>query len=104
MYRLSVLYETPSDPAHFRSYYSTVHLPLVRRLPGIRGIRYSFDVAALNGDAPFFAIFEAEFDSAAALMSALNSPEGQAAAGDIPNYASGGATIIHYPLTDCDVA
>jgi hypothetical protein len=35
----------------------------------------------------------------AALMSALRSREGQAVAGDVPNYASGGLTLVHFPMT-----
>ena len=40
--------------------------------------------------APYFCIFEADFDSEAALMNGLGIEEGQAVAGDVPNYASGG--------------
>ena len=30
----------------------------------------------------------------------MASPEGAAVAADVPNYATGGATILHYPLLD----
>jgi hypothetical protein len=43
-------------------------------------------------------IFEAEFESEAALMGALGSKEGQAVVGDVANYASGGATMVHFPV------
>jgi hypothetical protein len=48
--------------------------------------------------APYFCIFEAEFENEAALMSALASKEGQAVAGDVPNYASGGVTMVHFAV------
>ena len=31
-------------------------------------------------------------------MSALASKEGQAVAGDVPNYASGGVTMVHFAV------
>jgi hypothetical protein len=48
------------------------------------------------GKAPYFCIFEGELESEAALMSALASTEGQAVAGDVPGYASGGVTMLHF--------
>ncbi|BAX96210.1 ethyl tert-butyl ether degradation protein EthD [Mycobacteroides stephanolepidis] len=103
MYRLSVLYGQPLDSNHFRSYYTDVHLPLVMKLPGIRGIRYALDIAALDGEAPHFAIFEADFDTEDAMTAALTSSAGHVVAQDVSNYASGWATIIHYPLTELEV-
>jgi len=58
MHRLLVLYPPPTDPDHFRSYYVDTHLPLVAKLPGLRGYRYSFDVAASEGESPYFCVFE----------------------------------------------
>ena len=88
MHKLLVLYNEPEDPTHFRKYYVETHLPLGRKLPGLKASRYSFDVKPLGpGKAPYFCIFEAEFENEAALMGALKSKEGQAVAGDVPNYA-----------------
>ena len=50
------------------------------------------------GKVPYFCIFEAEFENEAALMSALGSKEGKAVAGDVPNYASGGVTMLHFAV------
>ena len=71
----------------------TMRLCAVRRLivP-----RYSFDVAAAEGESPYFCVFEADFDDAAALSAARASPEGQAVRADIPNYATGGAVALNY--------
>src|SRR4051794_41899311 len=91
MHRLLVLYPPPTDPDHFRSYYEDTHLPLAAKFPGLRGYRYSFDVAAAEGGSPYFCVFEADFDDAAALSAARASPEGQAVQADVPNYATGGA-------------
>jgi uncharacterized protein (TIGR02118 family) len=89
----------PKDPAHFRKYYVETLLPLARKLPGLKASRYSFDMKPLGpGKAPYFCIFEAEFENEAALMGALGSKEGKAVAGDVPNYASGGVTMMHFAV------
>ena len=100
MHKLVVLYSKPDDPDHFRDYYVTKHLPLVRSMPGLLACRYSFDVAGGKGEAPYFAIFEADFADAAAMDAARASPHGQRVAADVANYATGGAVVIHYPVQD----
>jgi uncharacterized protein (TIGR02118 family) len=100
MHKLVVLYPKPADPDHFRDYYVTNHLPLVTRLPGLLAWRYSFDVAATQGQTPYFAVFEAEFADAGAMTAARASPQGQQVTADVANYATGGAVVIHYPVHD----
>jgi len=98
MHRLLVLYPPPSDPDHFRRYYEDTHLPLAAKMPGLRGYRYSFDVAATEGESPYHCVFEADFDDAAALRAARESPEGRAVSADVPNYATGGVVVLDYEL------
>ena len=98
MHRLLVLYPPPTDPDHFRTYYEETHLKLVAKLPGLRGYRYGFDVAADAGASPYFCVFEADFDDAAAMTAARQSTEGQATSADLPNYATGGAVVLNYEL------
>ncbi|MCF7550668.1 EthD family reductase [Pseudonocardia sp. WMMC193] len=100
MHKLVVLYPPPTDREAFRTHYENTHLPLAAALPGLRCSRYAYDVQAAGPDgSPYFAIFEAEFDSAEAMGAALQSPEGAAVAADVPNYATGGAHIVHYAPT-----
>jgi uncharacterized protein (TIGR02118 family) len=98
MHRLLVLYPPPTDPDHFRSYYEDTHLKLVAKLPGLRGYRYGFDVASRRGESPYFCVFEADFDDAAAQSAALGSAEGQAVLADVPNYATGGVVSLNYEI------
>src|SRR5258707_11050065 len=96
MHKLLVLYNEPKDPAHFRKYYLETHLPLVSKLPNLKASRYSFDVKPLRpGKAPYFCIFEAEFENEAALMGALGSREGKAVVSDDPHFASGRLPMVH---------
>ncbi|MGW4488289.1 EthD family reductase [Amycolatopsis sp. NPDC004368] len=98
MHRLTVLYRPPVDPEHFREYYVSTHLPLAAKLPGLIRSDYSMQVSALGEENPYFAVFHGDFESAQAMTAALESPEGQAVAGDVANYATGGVEMIHYPL------
>ncbi|WFR73038.1 EthD family reductase [Prescottella defluvii] len=97
MYTLMVLYGPADQPQVFREYYENTHLPLARNLPGIRSMRMSLDITAVEGPAPYGAVFEADFDSAEDMIAALSSPEGQAAQADVPNFATGGVQILHFP-------
>ncbi|MFE2955898.1 EthD family reductase [Nocardia tengchongensis] len=100
MHRLLVLYPEPADPDHFRDYYVAKHLPLVMDWPGVLAWRYSFDVAAPQGESPYFAVFEADFADAAAMSAARSSPQGQRLTADVANYATGGVVVIDYPVQD----
>ncbi|SDH87092.1 EthD family reductase [Agrococcus jejuensis] len=98
MHRLVVLYPQPIDPAAFADHYVSTHLPLADRLPGLLASRYSLEV---HGEgSPYFAVFEADFADPAAMAAAMASPEGQAVAADVPSYATGGAVVIDYPVTE----
>jgi uncharacterized protein (TIGR02118 family) len=98
MHKVLVLYPEPVDPDHFRDYYVNNHLPLVARWPGVLAWRYSFEVAATQGQTPYFAVFEAEFADAAAYAAASASPQGRQLSADVANYATGGVVVIHFPV------
>lgn len=95
MHKLIVLYPEPADRATFKDYYVRCHLPLAAQLPGVKFGSYSFEVAGL--DTPYFAVFEAEFESREDMVSAMASAQGQTLQKDVSNYATGGATILDYP-------
>lgn len=98
MHKIVVLYPPQPDPDAFKAYYIATHLPLARKLPGLMALRYSFDVQAAAGDSPYFCIFEADFADAAAFGAAMGSPEGQAVAADVSNFAQIAPTVLHYQV------
>lgn len=96
MAQLLVLYNAPADPAAFDRYYREKHIPIARKVPGLRAYLISSgSVQALAGSAPYLVAI-LTFDSMADLNAAVASPEGQAAAADLANFASGGATLLTY--------
>ncbi len=94
MHILTVLYGQPEDPAAFDSHYQDTHAPLVDKIEGVRGWTYR-KLDSMDGSTPpYYLIAELTFDSAEQLQSSMGSAEGQAAANDVPNFASGGATML----------
>jgi uncharacterized protein (TIGR02118 family) len=96
MAQLLVLYNVPADRAAFDRYYRKTHIPLAKTIPGLRSYSISAgSVEALAGSAPYL-VASLSFNSMADLRAALASPEGQAAAADLSNFASAGATLLIY--------
>jgi uncharacterized protein (TIGR02118 family) len=95
MASLLVLYKTPKDPAAFDKYYAETHIPLAKKIPGLR--RYEISrgaVASPAGPTGVHLVAILSFDSMAAIQSGLGSPEGQAAAADVQRFATGGADML----------
>jgi len=90
---LLVQYGAPSDPAAFDKYYRETHIPLAKTLPGLREYTISKGAVAGLAGTPAYLVAILKFDSRAAFEEALASPEGQAAAADLDNFATGGATL-----------
>jgi len=83
MARMLVIYRTPADPAAFDAHYFGVHVPLAKRLPGLR--RYEVarrPILTPAGDAEPYLIGTLHFDDLAALRAAFATPEGRACAAD----------------------
>jgi len=80
--RFLVLYETPADPAAFARHYREVHLPLARKLPGLRRYTVGDDATAVRGGTPCHLVAELEWDTMEDLRAAFASAEGRACAVD----------------------
>ena len=100
MHKLVVLYPPPADRDKFRSYYTSTHLKLAAKLPGMRAYRYAFDLAAPAGDSPYWCMFEAEFDDIQAMGAAMSSPEGLAVSADVPNYATEAPVMFSFDVIE----
>src|SRR5882724_11650436 len=97
MAQVLVLYNTPADPAAFDSYYFGTHVPIANKIPGLRSNDVSHGpVQSIAGGSAPHLVATLTFDSMADIAAALASPEGQATAADLPNFASGGALILMF--------
>jgi uncharacterized protein (TIGR02118 family) len=95
MAQVVVMYKTPKDTAAFDKYYSEIHIPLAKKIPGLKKFEVSKGpVGTPAGPSGFHLIAVLTFDSMAALQAGFGSPEGKAAGADVPKFASGGADMI----------
>ncbi|MEV0458258.1 EthD family reductase [Catellatospora methionotrophica] len=96
MYRLTILYGHPADPKAFDDYYRDVHLPIARRMRGLKQWTIGHCEAAVAGQTPPYHLIVGLYaDTRADLEAILASPEGQAAVADVPNFATGGVTFLY---------
>jgi uncharacterized protein (TIGR02118 family) len=95
MAALVVLYQKPHDESAFDSHYFSKHVPLAKRIPGLRSYEVSTGpVGTPQGPSPYHLVATLRFDSLEAIQKALGSPEGQAAAADLGNFAQAGAELL----------
>ncbi len=96
MYKLTVLYGHPTDPAAFDRYYYEHHIPLAKKMQGLKGWTIGKCESTEAGEKPaYYMIVSLYAESREALEATLGSPEGQAAVADVPNFATGGATFMY---------
>ena len=97
MARLVVMYGTPKDAGAFDKYYFETHVPIAKRIPGLRKYEVSRGaVATPAGPAKFHLIATLHFDDMKAVQNAFASPQGQAAAADVAKIASGGVEMMFF--------
>ena len=97
MATLVVMYKTPKDPAAFDKYYVEKHIPLAKKIPGLRKYEVSQGpVATPAGPSAYHLVALLHYDNIAAIQSAFASLEGQAAVADVQAFATGGADIIMF--------
>ena len=96
MIKLLVLYGHPRDPAAFDRYYQEVHIPLAKRMKGLKKWTIGKVQGTPDGSpSPYYYVAELTMESRAAFDELLASPEGKAAVADVPNYATGGVTFLY---------
>ena len=88
MAQMVVVYRTPNNIEAFEKHYFETHIPLAKKLPGLRKYEVSDgDILVPVGNSDVYRIGTLYFDNLAALKKAFASPEGQAAGADRRLYA-----------------
>ena len=97
MARLVVMYRTPKDAGAFNKYYFETHVPIAKRISGLRKYEVSQGpVVTPAGPSGFHLIATLHFDDLAAIQRAFASTEGQAAAADVQTFATGGVDMFMF--------
>ena len=95
MAKLFAIYQQPKDPAAFDSYYFGTHVPLAKTIPGLLGYEVTRgDVMGMGGKHGVYLVAVLEFASMADIGAAMASPQGQATAADLGNFASAGVDVM----------
>lgn len=95
MAHLVVMYKTPKDTAAFDKYYLESHVPIAKKIPGLRKYEVSKGpVATPAGPSGVHLVATLHFDSLAAIQAGFGSNEGKAAAADVAKFATGGVDML----------
>ncbi len=96
MHKLTVLYGHPKDPEAFDKYYHETHIPIAKKMKGLKG--WTIGKLQTGGEGekpPYYMIVGLYADTRADIEAILASPEGQASVADVPNFATGGSTFLY---------
>lgn len=95
MIKLTVMYGQPKSAPDFEKYCAETHLPIAGKMKDVRKIELSKVVGTPDGSAPpIYRLADLYFDDLDHLNSVMGSPEGQATVADLPNFATGGVTVL----------
>ena len=94
MIKLTVLYGQPTNKEAFEDYYANTHLPIVAKMSGHTRAEFTIFMNQSDNSSAFYRMAEFWFPNPEALQQTMASPEGQATAADLANFATGGVTVL----------
>ena len=95
MAKLIAVYQQPKNSSEFDDYYFSKHVPLAKTIPGLLSYEVtSGDVMGMAGKHGTYLVAILEFESMAAIQAAMASPQGQATAADLVNFAGAGVDLM----------
>ncbi len=94
MVKLVALYRKPADASAFDKHYYDVHIPLIKKTPGLRKLEVTAVQGAPVGETKYHLMAEMWYDSVDAMNAANASPEGRAAAKDLMSFAADVVTLF----------
>lgn len=95
MFKVTVLYNEPTDPAAFEDYYFATHLGIASKLPNVTRVETAKAAATPDGSPlPYYRMAEIWYQDLETLQASMGSPEGAATVADLANFATGGAKVL----------
>ena len=83
MAQMIVIYKTPADKNAFEKHYFEVHIPLAKKLPGLKKYEVSKSpVVSITGDNDIYLVGTLHFETLDDIQTAFASEEGRACAAD----------------------
>jgi uncharacterized protein (TIGR02118 family) len=104
MAKMVVIYSRPKDPTAFDRHYLDTHVPLAKKLPGLRKYEVSRGlIATPAGASDTYMIATLHFEDLAAIQKAFESAEGRACAQDRAIFAPADSDFQMYLFDDREV-
>ena len=94
MFKVTVIYNHPTDPEAFEKYYAETHTPIAKKIKGLIHIEVTKFLETPDGKPAYYRMAELCFATAEDMQAGMASEEGKAAADDLANFASGGVTFL----------
>lgn len=95
MFKVTVLYGEPTDPAAFEQYYFEQHLSIAARIPNVARVETAKVAGTPDGSAPpYYRIADLWFHDIETLQASMGSPEGRKTVEDLANFATGGVSVL----------
>lgn len=80
---------------HFEEYYATTHKAKSAKMKGLTKLELTKFTSAPDGGKPaYYRMADLWFSGSEAMQATMSSPEGQAVAADLANFATGGVTLL----------
>ena len=99
--KLTVVYANPTDPEAFEAHYSSVHVPMAAKVPGVLRSEFAKVFPKEDGTpTPKYRVAELYFTDYDSAVAALGSPEGGALAGDAVQLGTGGVEFLLCDIED----
>lgn len=99
MVKLIALYKMPANPEAFDQQYFEHHLPLLKRLPELKGLETAKFAATTIGENRYYRIEQLTFESQDHLDRAMASPTGRNVAHNLTQFA-GNDVAVYYAESD----
>ena len=94
MIKLIALYRKPTDVASFDKHYHEAHIPLLKKIPGLRKVELTKITGAPLGESKYHLMAEMYYDSLDAMNAGNASPEGRAAGKDLMSFEADVVTLF----------
>ena len=93
--KLVAIYAEPKDPQGFEEMYFNMHLPLIKKVPGLQDVQVTkIDRVVVGYKAPYM-IAQMTFADEDAMKAAMRSPEMSAAGENLDTFAKGLYTLCY---------
>ena len=99
MVKLVALYQIPTDQSGFEQHFTSVHLPLLKKYPGLKDMEITRITDAPLGNVRYSWMVELYFDNKDSMDRALASSDGKAVARDLMGFSAHHVMVFHGEVT-----